>query len=157
MCPGSTIANLRGGFTYGSRASGFYAGRDFGQRPSHRDLGFGARQRFAVTADRDTGSHSIHLDEGEVATVAVDADGNTTITIENKPGTEAAPPAEPMPVEASLRGLASRVAHGIVSKMSWERDPATGGVLFTPDSDETLHVEGDSVMAVVTTEPKPAG
>jgi hypothetical protein len=49
----------------------------------------------------------------------------------------------------------SRALPGQVSRMSWELDPASGAVTFTPGADELLEVDGDAVQAVVTAHPGP--
>jgi hypothetical protein len=108
------------------------------------------RQRFSATANPENG-HEISLGDNELATVTVDADGNTVISIENKPaengGGNGGNGNGPLvaPVQES-RTLSRRLQ----TKMSWERDPAIGGIVFRLDAGETLDVDGDTLMAVVT-------
>jgi hypothetical protein len=129
----------------------------------------GQRNRFAVTGNPD-GGHNIALGDSELARVTTDADGNLTIEITNKPtGGASSPgvgtgetgtanenggggvPAQTEPVTASAR----RAFAGQRNRMSWERDPASGGVMFTPADNEVLDVDGDSIQAVVSAHPTP--
>jgi hypothetical protein len=79
----------------------------------------------------------------------------TPISIENKPaehggGNGNGPLVAPVP---ESRTLSCRLQ----AKMSWERDPATGGIVFTPDAGEALDVDGDALMAVVAAVAVPVG
>jgi hypothetical protein len=118
---------------------------------------FGQRHKFAVTPT-EAGGHEVTLGDNETATISMNADGSCTVTVENKPAADngangnGAPASMPVVVEAAYRG-ARRAGTHTVSKMSWERDPATGGISFVPDTGETLDVDGDAIQAVVTTLP----
>jgi hypothetical protein len=65
---------------------------------------------------------------------------------------EVTPPAEAM---RHHHGARQRTSVPSKTKMSWERDPSTGGVTFLPDEGETIFVDGDAVQAVVSTSPTP--
>lgn len=116
----------------------------------------GQRNRFVLGTSPE-GASEVTLGDGEVATVTVDAEGNTVVTIENKPAVDGGngEPA-PMASEPITTSLLGRIAQGFRQKMSWERDPATGGIVFTPGDDEVLDVDGDALMAIVTAVPTPS-
>ncbi len=173
MTPGMITPAHRGGVQGNRLGPVGFPGR-LGFVPTNR--AFAARPRFAVTPDPDTGGTSVHLDDNEVATVAVDADGNTTITIENKPGTEPpaspepAPPAEPAQVETNLRGVVDRVARSVVSFTRSSRslrtahnkfvvlnsDEKTGATTIELSPEEQVTVTGaDNGGATVTIAPIP--
>jgi hypothetical protein len=115
----------------------------------------GQRNRFVLGTTAE-GASEVTLGDGEVATVTVDAEGNTVVTIENKPAAENGNGnGVAMPVEAS-RNLIGRLTNGIRQKMSWQRE-GDGTITFTPDEGEALDVDGDSLLAVVTAIPVPAG
>lgn len=116
--------------------------------------------KFSISVD-DAGTSHVHLDNGEVAELTTNDDGSLSISITNKPAangnggnSNGVVHSEPQQNGCSV---AVRVARQLVNRMSWERDPGDGSVRFTPDEGETLHVEGDAVQAVVSTEPVPAG
>ena len=98
--------------TTAARSTFTAAGRTYG----------GQRDRFMLGTSPE-GVAEIILGDGEVATVMTDAEGNTVVTIENKPaeaengnGSGGA-----MPVEAS-RNLIGRLAGSVRQKMSWQRE-----------------------------------
>ena len=132
--------------TTAARSTFTAAGRTYG----------GQRNRFMLGTSPE-GVAEIILGDGEVATVMTDAEGNTVVTIENKPveaengnGSGGA-----MPVEAS-RNLIGRLAGSVRQKMSWQRE-GDGTITFTPDEGEALDVDGDALLAVVSAIPVPAG
>ena len=115
-------------------------------------LEFGAGDiRLAVRNDLTPsaeGGHQIALNDGEVATVTVDADGNTVISIENQPAMSndnGGNGGRPAPVEQSRRRSFGR---RLIGKMSWSRE-TDGSVTFQPGEGEVLDIDGDSIMAVV--------
>jgi hypothetical protein len=133
--------------TTAARSTFSAAGRTYG----------GQRNRFMIGTTPE-GTSEVVLGDGEVATVTVDAEGNTVISIENKPienGNGEPVPMESEPVTTSFVG---RLAGSIRQKMSWQRE-GDGTITFTPDENETLDVDGDSVLAVITAVPttSPAG
>lgn len=135
--------------TTAARSTFGAAGRTYG----------GQRNRFVLGMTPE-GASEVTLGDGEVATVTVDAEGNTVVTIENKPAAENGNGngngAPVMPVEAS-RGFVGRLASGLKQKMSWQRE-GDGTITFTPDEGEALDVDGDALLAVVTAVPtSPAG
>jgi hypothetical protein len=156
-----------GPLTTASRGGNFYNHRAF--VPSHNralnaPLGraypgpHSPRQRFAVSTNGN-GGHQIALDDNEAATLTVAADGSLVIEVQNKAATNGAADGGNAgnaggAVQAEPAQMArSRTLPGQRNRMSWERDPASGGVTFTPGSDELLEVDGDSVQAVVTAHP----
>jgi hypothetical protein len=160
MSPGMMTSGSRGGFYNGralntsrnfNRALGAPVGRVYGQH--------GQRNKFAVSGNGN-GGHSVTLADNEAATLTVNEDGSLTVEIINKPangngtnggnGNGSAVQAEPVQ-------NARRAAGRQVNRMSWEKDPSDGSVTFYPDADETLHVNGDALMANVVAEPSPPG
>lgn len=57
----------------------------------------------------------------------------------------------------SLRSRKAAPSVADCTKMSWERDPATVGIVLTPDMGEVPDVDGDALMAVVTAVRVPTG
>jgi hypothetical protein len=156
MAPGPLTTCHRGGNFYNHR--GFVPSHN---RALNAPLGrawpgpHSPRQRFAVSADPETGAHHIQLDD-EVATISVAADGALTITVENKPAPNGnGGNAGGVMATDPQQSARSRTLPGQRNRMSWERDPASGGVTFRPGSDELLEIDGDSVQAVVTAHPTP--
>ena len=162
MSPGAITSASRGGFYSGralttprsyNRAYTAPHGRTYpGQH--------GLRQKFAVSAD-DNGGHSVTLADNEVARLTTDDVGNFTIEISNRGEDEGngdngggGDGSSANPVGAvSVTNNARRSFTGQRNRMSWERDPASGGVTFVPGADEVLDVDGDAVQAVVTAHP----
>jgi hypothetical protein len=149
--------------TSGSRG-GFYNGRALNtSRTFNRAIGapvgrvdgqHGARNKFAVSANGN-GGHSVSLADNEAATLTVNEDGSLVIEVQNKPTNGNGASNGNGAVQAEPVQSASRAAARRVGKMSWERDPSDGSVLFAPDEGETLHVNGDATMANVVAEPSP--
>jgi hypothetical protein len=106
----------------------------------------GSRQRFAVTPSN--GGHAIELGDNETAVLTVAEDGSLVVTVESKPA------ANGNNGNAVVRS-ARRGFRGQRSRMSWERDPASGGVTFLPDEGEVIDMSGDAIQAVVTAQPSP--
>jgi hypothetical protein len=97
MCPGTTLNNTRGGYSFQPRSAPFYAGRDFGQRYGRMFGGgrqfTGAREKFVVLdTDEETGTTQIELSPDEHLTVSPNETGGLVITIEP---IAVAEPAEP--------------------------------------------------------------
>ncbi len=118
----------------------------------------GQRDRF-VLGTIPEGASEVTLGDGEVATVMTDADGNVTVTIENKPTNgngNGEPAPAPMAGEPITTSFVGHLAHGIKQRMSWVKEPG-GEVVITPDDGETLFVTGDAVQAVVTAQPSTPG
>jgi hypothetical protein len=159
MSPGYVSSSYRGGTGYATRA--LNTSRNLNRAvsaPHGRVYGqHGTRQKFAVSTDPDTGAHSIALDNHESATIALNADGSCTIEVANKPNGNVGNNGNGAAVHTEPVQNARRSAGRQISKMSWEKDPMDGSVTFTPDANETLHVNGDPLMANVVAEPSPPG
>jgi hypothetical protein len=147
MSPGMMTSGSRGSF-YNGRA--FNSSRNLNRAFSspHGRAFTGQRNKFAVSADPDTGAHSIELGDNETATISLAEDGSLNIEVQNKPaanGNGAAAQGEP--VTNARRTFASQR-----NNMSWEKNP-DGSVLFVPDADEVLSVSGDATHASINVEP----
>jgi hypothetical protein len=161
MSPGPLTSHNRGGFSP-NRAAFVSPNRVF--VPSNRSFAGsnrafnGTRNRFAVGVD-ETGVSHVVLDDGEIAEIVANPDGGLTISVENKPAPREGngePAPAPMASEPISTGFFGRVAHGVLGKMSWVKEPG-GEIVITPDEGETLFVTGDALQAVVTAQPTTPG
>ena len=156
MSPGPLTNAHRGGSLYaqphtGHRAAGGFYGTRVHSQPPQRNFS-APRGKFSITTG-DDGQHIV-LDDGERAEIVANPDGSITISVENKPAVNGGDVT--IPVEEARRGFIGRLAHGVLGKMSWVKEPG-GEIVITPDEGETLFVTGDAVQAVVTAQPTAPG
>jgi hypothetical protein len=104
MCPGNTLAFMRGGYS-APRSSAFYtAGRDVGGS-RHYDHVYGSRQfanqreRFVIVEDGESGTSVIETTPNEIVTIQPGENGGLIVAIE---AVDATQPAEPVIVSPPM-------------------------------------------------------
>jgi hypothetical protein len=167
MAPGPLTTAQRGGSFYAHRAinTARVHNRAF-SAPSARTCA-GQQQRFAVSTNANTGAHAIALDDHEAASVTFQSDGSCVIGISNKPGEANGGDTGSNGAAAAGNGAGAtaqtesaphtqRSFAAPRRKMSWQRDPASGGITFLPCPDELFEVDGDALQAVISAHPSPS-
>lgn len=155
MSPGPISSRHRGGLVYTQPRGGGFARNRAVFTMHNRTFGT-PRGRFMLGTD-EAGATSVMLGENELAHITTDADGNTVVTIENKPPVDGgngngADDTAGQPVLEASRSFVSRLRQ----RMSWVKEPG-GEIVITPDEGETLFVTGDALQAVVTAQPTTPG